>query len=899
VSARPTGTVTFLFTDIEGSTRLLEKLGPEQYGDALAAHRRLLRAAFAAHGGHGLGTEGDSFFVAFESARDACVATAELQRRLDEYSWPEGCELRVRAGLHTGEPLLSEEGYVGVDVHRAARICAAAHGGQTLLSRATHELAGDVPVEDLGEHLLKDLVGSEHLYQLLVEGLPRSFPPLRTLNATNLPAQPTQLIGRHVEIETLLTLIGSEDVRHITLTGAGGSGKTRLALHVAAELVGRYADGVFWVPLAPVDTDGVFDAVAEMIGAPSADALDRYLRDRELLLLLDNFEHVLDAAPRTAELLASAPRLDLLVTSRAPLHVSAERVVQVEPLPPADAIALFTDRAREIRQDFEPDAVVEQMCARLDGLPLAIELAAARLRHLDAPGLLARLDRSLDVLTGGARDLPDRQQTLRATLDWSYRLLEPAEQLILERLVVFAGAATLEQAEAVCVSPDDPPFDVLDALSSLVDKNLVRWFAPPDGPAHYFMLETVREYGLALLEERGEAQAVRRRHRDFFLELAVKADSIERVAGIAELQPARNNLRAALQWSLEAEPRAEETLRFAYELWRYWTESGASAEGRRWLDAALAADPAGGDRLQARARDAAAFLAAVGGDFERAFRLLDESEAIARSLTDSPLTVAWILFRRGQIESVRGGLEAARRPLLESAELFGDQGYRLGEAWALLELHRCSLLAGELEAARDGFAQVVELERAEPEGIARWYAEALLAATDVLAGETAVDRLRSTLSKLASVGSRHTLTTALLTATAAYRVAGDGASERAALLDALAICNDSGLVPLAAAAIEAAASVSVDEGWPEAAARLCGAAGAIRERYDIRRVPFAARAHASLDKALTEFGDDAKAGAALDLDDALELATASLTTIAHGERDDMGDTTPFVAFRRR
>ena len=691
----PSGSVTFLFTDIEGSTRLLEELG-DVWATALAEHNRLIREGIATLRGHEVDRQGDAFFIVFEQAADAVAAARELQAALADHPWPGDADLRVRMGIHSGEVTLGPEGYVGVDVHRGARICAAAHGGQVLLSQATLELLGDAQARDLGEHRLKDLTKPVRLYQLLGHGLESDFPPPRSLDATNLPVQHTPLVDREDEVATTVALIRGDAAKLVTLTGPGGTGKTRIALQTAAELVGAYRDGVFFVPLAPVaNAADVESVVALAIGAPvEGNGLVRFVRDRELLLVLDNFEHLLDGVPLVTQLLSESPGLHVLVTSRAPLHLSSEHELPVQPLADQHALALLTERARSARPDFEPDEAARQLCARLEGMPLAIELAAARLKHLTADALLARLNHSLDLLSGGARDLPERQRTLRATIEWSYRLLQSDEQLLFERLSVFAGGWTLVQAEAVCSLPADDGLDVLDGIASLVDKSLVYWTAAADQEPRYFMHVTIAEYALERLRARGEEDTFRRRHRDHFRDLVESVRPIATLSGIRTLRPERENLRAALGWSIDAGD-GEDALRIAYRLWRYWTESGSLREGRRWLDEALAAVDVTGTVLEARALDASAFLAAQQGDFETAVPLLDASEEIARGAPGAWLALGWCLFRRGQFEIDRGRLESAEDPLREAEAVFHANSYGIGVAWALIELGRCRLLSGD------------------------------------------------------------------------------------------------------------------------------------------------------------------------------------------------------------
>ena len=460
----PTGTVTLLLTDVEGSIRLVRELG-SRYSSLLADHRRILGGAFRRHGGVEVAARGESLFYAFATASEAVAAAADGLDALGEQPLP------VRIGIHTGEPLVADDDYVGIDVQRVARICAAGHGGQVVISERTALLV-EANLRDLGEHRLKDLTEPQRLFQLGNA----TFPPLWSLNFTNLPVQPNPLIGRERELTEAGALL--REHRLVTLVGPGGSGKTRLALQLAADAVERSADGVFWVSLAAIrDPSLVEPTIAHAVGVH--DTLREHLRDRHALLLLDNFEQVAAAAPRVAELLGSAAGLRVLVTSREPLHLSGECEYGVAPLAEGEALALFTARARALRAGFEPDDAVAEVCRRVDGLPLAIELAAARVKVLTPAQMLARLPPRLELLTGGARDLPERQRAVRTTIDWSYELLGSGERALFVRLAVFAGGWTLTSAEAVC-SAD------LDTLQSLVDKCLVR-----RADARFEMLETV------------------------------------------------------------------------------------------------------------------------------------------------------------------------------------------------------------------------------------------------------------------------------------------------------------------------------------------------------------------------------------------------------------------------
>jgi predicted ATPase/class 3 adenylate cyclase len=607
----PSGTVTFLFTDVEGSTRLLQEHG-DAYADLLAEHRRVLREAFVRHNGVEVDTQGDAFFVAFPRAAGAVAAAEEAQRALGPGP------IRVRIGLHTGEPLVTAEGYVGIDVHRAARIASSAHGGQILVSDTTRRLLEPgAPLRDLGEHRLKDLIEAERLFQF-GDG---DFPPLRTLDATNLPVVSIPLVGRERELEELVAVL-SNGTRLLTVTGPGGTGKTRLALQVAAELVGELRDGVFWVPLAGLaDPELLSSEVAQTIGAP--DDLIRFLRGRELLLLLDNFEHLLAAAPVVSGMLAASARVHVLVTSRAALRVTGEHEYPLEPLPQKQAAALFVERARAVGRDVSHDATVDEICRRLDGLPLAVELAAARTKLLAPERLLERLDSALTLLTVGARDAPKRQQTLRATIEWSYELLDPPARELFARLSIFAGAFPLDAAEEVCGAE-------LDDLGALVDYSLVK----PMGDDRFFILETIRQYALEKLRERNEEDQLRRRHAVFFASLAEQAYGHRFDAEAewsARLDSDHDDLRAALDWLEQDDP--DRTLELAGALGWFWLSRGLLQEGRGRLAAALGGSDTIG-RARARALTSAGALIARQGDASAGIAQLDAAVAMWRELGD-------------------------------------------------------------------------------------------------------------------------------------------------------------------------------------------------------------------------------------------------------------------------
>jgi predicted ATPase/class 3 adenylate cyclase len=674
--ALPSGTVTFLFTDIEGSTRLLDELG-DAYAEALAEHRRQLRAVFARHGGIEVDTQGDAFFVAFARASDAIAAGAESQQVLEDGP------IRVRMGVHTGEPTVTEEGYVGIDVHRAARIAAAGHGGQLLVSQTTYDLAATGGLRDLGEHRLKDLSAPERLYQLGVD----DFPPLRTLYQSNLPVPATAFLGREDELAGVRTLLARPEVRLLTLTGAGGSGKTRLALQAAGAAADDYPQGVWWVPLAPVrDADSVFEAAARGLGVTGT--LAESIGQRRLLLLLDNFEHVIGAAAGLSQLLLACPNLDVLVTSRERLQLGAEHVYPVPVLTRPDARALFVARARAVQPEFDPGPALDELCDRLDDLPLALELAAARTTILTTEQLLARLGQRLDLLRGG-RDADLRQQTLRATIEWSYDLLDQDERDLLARLSVFEGGCTLEAGEAVCDAG-------LDRLQSLVDKSLVRL---RDGE-RFWMLESVREFALERLRDSGREDDLQRRHAEFFLQLAESAhlspDTVDLGQQHELVIPEQDNLRGAIDQALERGD-ALLGLRLAIALEQFWIAQDPN-EGRRRLELLLAAAAGAPAPWRARGLRALGGATYIVGEFERGTELHEQSLEEFRSLGDE-LAAAHILHRLAAAAMRVGDRSRARRLSGESLETYRRYGSPSGEAMALGLLAELTADEGRLDEA--------------------------------------------------------------------------------------------------------------------------------------------------------------------------------------------------------
>jgi predicted ATPase len=663
----PSGTVTFLFTDVEGSTKLLHELGAEAYAEALAEHRRVIREAAAAHGGVEVDTQGDAFFVAFPTAPGALAAASAA---LDALAIP------VRMGLHSGTPQLTDEGYVGPDVHRAARIAAAGHGRQILLSSSTAALV-DVELRDLGPHRLKDLSAPERIFQLGVE----EFPPLKSLHQTNLPIPATPFLGREKELPEVVRLL--DQTRLLTLTGPGGTGKTRLALQTAALAAEDYPDGVWWVPLAPIrDPRLVLTTASQTLGAKNGTA--DHIGDKRMLMLFDNFEQVVEAAPDVAELVASCPNLDLLVTSREPLHVDAEQEYAVPPLVHQEGVGFFNARARSAVPDFEPDESVSEICRRLDDLPLALELAAARVKALTTEQILERLEQRLPLLTGGARDLPKRQRTLRATIEWSFELLSDAEQTLFVRLAVFRGGWTLVAAEAVAGAD-------VDTLQSLVDKS----FARRTGD-RYWMLETIREFAAERIHD-----DIADRHAEYFLARAEEAEPHLRMddsAWVARLAADLDNLRAALD-RLEQTGKTQSVMRFLGAAARLWYLRSLWRESWQRLESALAAD-AQPTAARAKVLRAAGAMAVTNGDFETARHRIDEALALNAAIGD-PEGLAYSRFLLGFAAVEEGEFARARDPLEQSLRDFRELGndhaqgvVAVNLAWAYDEL-------GEFELAHE------------------------------------------------------------------------------------------------------------------------------------------------------------------------------------------------------
>ena len=688
MSTLPEGTVTFLFTDVEGSTRMAKELGDARWAEFLEQHRKILRQAFSAHAGREVDTQGDAFFVAFTKATDAVAAAIEGQRALEEHPWPDGGRVRVRVGLHTGEALARGDHYVGQEVHRASRICSAGHGGQIVVSQTTADLVRetlpkDTTLTDLGQHRLKDMGDAQRLFQLSVHGLPSEFPPLRSLETPhNLPAERSSFVGREEEIATIRKLLPGH--RLVTLTGIGGSGKTRLALQVGAQELGDFPDGVFFVNLAPLsDPDLVTQTMATACGLSLGDApggvggdlddqLIAALARWKALLLVDNCEHLLDkVAGLLDRILADCPDVVLIATSREALDVEGEQNVQVPslgvPEDPADAeaaesVRLFVARAQSVKSTFHLDpenrAPVAEICRRLDGIPLAIEFAAARVAHLSPQQIADRLQDRFRLLTGGRRRI-QRQQTLEAALDWSHALLDKDERTLFRRLAVFAGGLSLDAAEAVCTADDIPAGSVLDLLGSLVAKSLVIAAEDERGDARYRLLETVRMYAEEKLAASGEAETARARHRDWYLGW-IESISLERLTFTPAAGRARaregDNLRAAADWC-DGDDRPDLLARLVTRMYAPGMDTHDSREVRGRLLGALRDE----ERLSTEERVAchAELAAAAFTELELEIPMADSTRAIDLAAGRPGPFLVKALILRGFANSLYGAFPGA------------------------------------------------------------------------------------------------------------------------------------------------------------------------------------------------------------------------------------------------
>jgi predicted ATPase/class 3 adenylate cyclase/DNA-binding CsgD family transcriptional regulator/Tfp pilus assembly protein PilF len=896
----PTGTVTCLLTDVEGSTRLRERF-PDQMRAAIARHDALFEELITRCEGIVVRPrgDGDRRLAVFPRAPDAIVTAAAIQKALHQEPWPPETAVRVRMALHTGEVDLHAGDYYGTTVNRCARLRAIAHGGQVLVSQTTADLVRDalpvgIGLQDLGEQRPRDLAQPERVYQIVAPGLAGAFPLPRSLDRSphNLPIQATPFIGREQQIEILCTRILGPDVRLLTLTGPGGTGKTRLALQAAAELLDNFADGVFVVSLAPLGhPDLVPSAIAQALevketgGRPIVAVLKNFLRAKRLLLVLDNFEHLLDAALVVTELLGAAPRMKVLVTSRAVLHLYGEHEFPVPPLALPDhragssaahvaqfeAVRLFAERAQAARPDFAiadaNAAAVAELCRRLDGLPLALELAAARLRALPLPALLARLERRLPLLTGGPRDLPARQQTLRNTIAWSYDLLGSDEQALFRRLSVFRGC-TLEAAEAVCVAPADQPrstsialpplgIDVLEGLTSLVEKSLVRQEETEDGQPWYAMLETVREFAAECLAESGEAPAVQRRHILCYLRLAETADPAllgpQQKQWFARLSREHDNLRAALDWCC-AHGYAEPAHRLAIALHWFWSVRGHAREGGERLAGLLDRFPLkapAGPRADLRARVlfAASDFAFVQADYAASRRHAEERLAIYQAMGDT----GGMSSARQQLSAVayrQGDFAMAQRHLHEALAIIRTGGDPYLAATLLNDLANVLHEQGDYGAARERSEEALTLlsKVGNPRELASASLTRAIIAQDEGDHDTAQRLLDHALFLFEREGDSRQIALALANLGSLAAARGDFAAAHQRLSASLSIQRDLADMDGTAFVLDRFAALTAAQGRPARALRLAGAAAALRTVTDM---PLSAAGQARLDGKLT------------------------------------------------
>jgi len=893
MSSLPTGTVTFLFTDIEGSTKLWER-SSEAMQRALARHDQILRDAAEERGGYVFKTVGDAFCCAFATAAGALETSLVAQRALlAKEGWPEETgPLLVRMALHAGAAEERDGDYFGPPVNRVARLLSAGHGGQVLLSLTAQELVRDqlppdAELRELGEHRLKDLFRPERVFQLVAPDLPVEFPSLMTLGRypNNLPLQLTPLIGREREIDEVCRRLRSPEVRVLTLTGPGGAGKTRLALQTGADLLEEFEDGVFFVALAAIaDPELVPSAIAgslglkESAGQPLEESLEAYLRKRKLLLILDNFEQVLEGAPVVGDLLGSCPELKVLVTSRIPLRLYGEKEYPVPPLelpdpvrlPPLErltqyeAVRLFVERAMAVKPDFgvtnENAPAVAEICARLDGLPLAIELAAARTKLLPPEALLSRLGNRLKLLTGGARNLPARQQTLRGTIDWSYDLLDEDEKSLFGGLSVFAGGSTLEAIEEIC----DPEgnLDALEGVGSLLEKSLLRREEGSGVESRFVMLETVHEYAREKLEESGEAEDVKRVHAAYFLAMAEEASAElrgpDQLEWLGRLEAEHDNMRAALSWALGRQ-KVDLGLRLAGALWRFWSVRGHYGEGRRWLEEALAAGGRGSIESRVTALAGIGELASYQGDLERAEEALAAGlEHRVEEATGRSEVKLYLLSSLGHVALEKADYDRATEAFEESLALSRKMGNDWGLAGSIMSLATVTHEQGDLERATELYEEGIDLfrKRGDKLGLARCLNNLGLVSYAQNDLGRAVKLTEESVALLRELGAG--ADTAVGLCNLGWMALSQNDLGRAAdhYEESLAFARDKGMKPIILPNLEGYACVAGARGKARRAAQLWGAARALQEAEGIPRdTDFLAEADERISAVRSDLGE--------------------------------------------
>ena len=926
MSRLPTGTVTFLFTDIEGSTRLWEA-HPDAMRSALARHDALLRQAVEDNHGYVVKTTGDGIHAAFATAPEALAAVLAAQRVLQAEGWEAQAPLSVRMGLHTGIAESRDGDYYGGVLNRAARLMAAGHGGQALLSAATQELVRDhlpdgARLRDLGRHRLKDLGRPEEVFQLLHPDLPADFPPLRSLDnpalPNNLPQQVTSFVGRETQVAEVNAWLGK--TRLLTLTGAGGAGKTRLALQVAADLLDGEGDGVWLVELAPLsDPALVPQAVADVLGIkeqaeqPIPRTLVDALRSKRLLLVLDNCEHLVAAcASLAADLLRNCPGVHVLATSREALNVAGEQSYRVpsltlpdpkqaptgESLSQFEAVRLFIERAKAVQPAFAvTDAnapAVAQVCWRLDGIPLALELAAARVRSLAVEEVNARLDQRFRLLTGGFRTALPRQQTLRALIDWSYDLLTGTEKTLLRRLSVFAGGWTLAAAEGVCPAGGMEDWEVLEGLTGLVDKSLVVYGEQAEGGGdRYRLLETVRQYAQERLQESGEAKAVGNRSASWFLSFAEEAEAQltgpEQAMWLERLEAEHDNLRASLSWDEESAVGAEENLRLAGALWRLWYIRGHCSEGRCWLGRTLersqGREHAGSLEalaVRSKALNGAGNLAESQGDYAEARALHGESLAIRRQLGNQQ-GIAASLGNLGNVAYHQGDYAGARALHEESLAIKRQFGSPQSLAASLGNLGNVALCQGDYAGARALHEESLAVERqlGNQQGIAESLGN-LGSVADSQGDYVGARALHEeSLAICRQLGDQKGIADSLGNLGNVALCQGDYAAARALQVESLAIQRQLGNQEGVAYSLEGMAGVADGLNKTSRAAQLWGAASSLRDTIGCPLSPAeqekTAKVIASVREALGEnaFAAAWDAGRAMTREQAVEYALST------------------------